>query len=71
MIPRIDQLSIIFDPKMNQNNLDQLEEKEREEIAAKHKKKKMPVSGKSVFGLKKIIEKKASSPEDSNDKEDE
>lgn len=42
------------------NNFDQIEEKEREEIAAKHKKKKMPVSGKSVFELKKIIEKKSS-----------
>ncbi len=52
--------------RMNKNNLDQIEEKEREKIAAGYKKKRMPVSGKSVFGLKKIIEKKASPPGNNN-----
>lgn len=51
---------------MNQNNLDQIEEEEREKARREKHEKKMPVSGKSVFGLKKIIEKKASPVEDNN-----
>ena len=58
-------------PNKMKNNLDQIEEKEREEIIAKQKKKKMPVSGRSVFGLKKIIEKKASLPKDVDDEHNE
>ena len=43
------------------NNFDQIEEKEREKARREKHEKKMPVSGKSVFGLKKIIEEKGQS----------
>ena len=50
-----------YNLKMN-NNLEQIEEKVRKKAKEREKKKKpkMKVSGKSVFGLQRIIKKKKS-----------
>ena len=51
---------------MKKDGLEQLQEEELDKAKREKHKKNMPVSGKSVFGLKKIIEKKGQSspPED-------